>query len=488
MFSTLSAVYKPMRIFHLSAECYPVAKVGGLADVVGALPKYQTQAGHKAAVVMPFYDRKFTRENEFETVFQSATLLGTRRLFFEILKEKTNKLGFELFLVKIPGLIDRENIYSYPDETEQFIAFQLAFLDWISYSQQSPDIIHCHDHHSGLVPFLLQHSKLYTRLAKTPTVFTIHNGQYHGAFGWDKLSYLPEIDLTKTGLLDWSGGINPLASAVRCASKYTTVSPSYLEELAHNSNGLEYLFFLERAKGVGIINGIDTEVWNPATDPMIAETFTAVKVAAGKQKNKEALCSRFNLDPAKPLVSFIGRLVFEKGADLLAEAIEFTLTEYKYSGKVNFLILGTGDKETEMDLQELKEKFPADTNVYIGYNEELAHLVYAGADFLLMPSRVEPCGLNQLYSLRYGTMPLVRSTGGLKDSVIDFGDAGGYGIRYNNTSVEDICYSISRAVTLFADTKKLQTLRKRMMALDFSWDISAKQYMELYQSLNTTTI
>ncbi|MES2809062.1 MAG: glycogen synthase [Bacteroidota bacterium] len=475
-----------MKIFHLSAECYPVAKVGGLADVVGALPKYQTLAGHQAAVVMPYYDRKFTRENEFEIVFRSATLLGTRRLYFEILKEKNDVLGFELFLVRIPGLIDRENIYSYPDETEQFIAFQISFLDWISYSQQSPDIIHCHDHHSGLVPFLLQHSKLYTQLAKIPTIFTIHNGQYHGAFGWDKLSYLPEIDLTKTGLLDWSGGINPLASAVRCASRYTTVSPSYLEELSYNSNGLEYLFYLERSKGVGIINGIDTDIWNPAKDPMIAEKFSAAKVAAGKQKNKEALCARFNADPKKPLISFIGRLVHEKGADLLAEAIETSLADY--AGKATFLLLGAGETETEMELQELKEKFPKDVVVYIGYNEELAHLVYAGSDFLLMPSRVEPCGLNQLYSLRYGTMPMVRSTGGLKDSVIDFGDEGGYGIRYNNTNVEDITYSISRAVTLYADTKKLQTLRKRMMALDFSWDVSAKQYMELYQSLNTTTI
>jgi starch synthase len=474
-----------MRIFHLSAECYPVAKVGGLADVVGALPKYQNLAGLNAAVVMPYYDRKFVRENVFETVFQGATLLGTRRLFFEILKEKTDKLGFELYLVKIPGLIDREEIYSYPDETEQFIAFQIAFLDWISYSQQTPDIIHCHDHHSGLVPFLLQYSKLYTRLAKTPTVFTIHNGQYHGAFGWDKLSYLPEIDLTKTGLLDWSGGINPLASAVRCASRYTTVSPSYLDELAHSSNGLEYLFFMERAKGIGIINGIDTEVWNPETDPMITENYSAAKAAIAKQKNKAVLCTRFNLNPKRPLISFIGRLVVEKGADLLAEAIEESLEEF--AGKVSFLILGAGEPATEADLQELKEKFPKDCNVYIGYNEELAHQVYAGADFLLMPSRVEPCGLNQLYALRYGTMPMVRSTGGLKDTVVDFGDEGGYGIRYNNTSVIDIDYAISRAAVLYKDTKQVQLLRKRMMALDFSWDVSAKQYMDLYKSLKPTT-
>src|SRR5665213_3185573 len=471
-----------MKIFHLSAECYPVAKVGGLADVVGALPKYQNLLGLQAAVVMPFYDRKFTRENEFDTVFRGSTLLGIRRLYFEILKEQTGKLGFELYLVKIPGLLDREEVYSYPDETEQFVAFQLAFLDWINYSQQSPDLIHCHDHHSGLVPFLLYHSRLYTRLAQTPTIFTIHNGQYHGAFGWDKLSYLPEIDLTKTGLLDWAGGINPLASAVKCCWRYTTVSPSYLHELTLHSNGLEFLFYMEHEKGLGILNGIDTEIWNPASDPMLANRIPKTQFTKGKQANKEALCARFDLSPDKPLISFIGRLVVEKGADLLATAMEESFNEHP--GGFNFLVLGTGDKETEKELLDLMAFYPESCAVFIGYDEALAHLIYAGSDFLLMPSRVEPCGLNQLYALRYGTMPVVRSTGGLKDSVIDFGEEGGYGIRFDNASVEDICHAITRAVVLFNNTKHLQRLRKLMMALDFSWDRSAKEYIHLYKSLN----
>jgi starch synthase len=475
-----------MRIYHLSAECYPIAKVGGLADVVGALPKYQNQAGLDAAVVMPYYNSKFVRENEFETVFQSATLLGTRRLYFEILKEKTDRLGFELYLVKIPGLLDRENVYMYPDEREQFIAYQIAFLDWISYSQQTPDIIHCHDHHTGLVPFLMYHSKLYTRLSTIATVFTIHNGQYHGAFGWEHLAWLPEIDLDQTGLLDWNGGINPLAAAVKCCYKYTTVSPSYLEELSYNSNGLEFLFYLERAKGVGIINGIDTEVWNPATDPMIVQKYSAAKVTEGKLANKAALCARFNLSVDLPLISFIGRLVIEKGADLIAEALERSLNE-NY-GRVNFFILGAGEEEIEKELQLLKEKYAAHCNIFIGYNEELAHQVYAGSDFLLMPSRVEPCGLNQLYSLRYGTMPIVRATGGLKDSIIDFGDKEGYGIRFIQASVPDVCYSVNRALDVYADTKKMLQLRKRMMALDFSWDVSARKYIEVYQSIKPITI
>jgi starch synthase len=471
-----------MRIFHLSAECYPVAKVGGLADVVGALPKYQNLAGLQAAVVMPYYNRKFVQENVFDTVFRGSTLLGTRRLYFEILKEQTDKLGFELYLVKIPGLIDREEVYQYPDETEQFIAFQIAFLDWISYSQQSPDIIHCHDHHSGLVPFLLQHSKLYTRLANTPTVLTIHNGQYHGTFGWDKLSYLPEIDLTKTGLLDWAGAINPLAAAVKCCWRYTTVSPSYLQELSISSNGLEFLFYLEQAKGSGIINGIDTDIWDSKTDPMIAEKFSIKQISKGKEANKEALCSRFRFFADKPLISFIGRLVLEKGADLLATAMEESFNEHP--GGFNFLILGAGETWIEKELLQLNKFYPDQCSVFIGYDEALAHLIYAGSDFLLMPSRVEPCGLNQLYALRYGTLPMVRSTGGLKDTVIDFGEEGGYGIRYNNASVEDICGAVSRALVLYNNAKHLQTLQKLMMALDFSWDRSAKEYIDLYKSLN----
>jgi starch synthase len=470
-----------MRIFHLSAECYPVAKVGGLADVVGALPKYQNLAGLLAAVVMPYYNRKFVQENVFDVVFRASTLLGTRRLYFEILKEQTDKLGFELYLVKIPGLLDREEVYQYPDETEQFIAFQIAFLDWISYSQQTPDIIHCHDHHSGLVPFLLQHSRLYARLANVPTVLTIHNGQYHGAFGWDKLSYLPEIDLSQTGLLDWGGTINPLAAAVKCCWRYTTVSPTYLQELSISSNGLEYLFYLEGHKGQGIINGIDTDIWNPQKDPMIPEKFSIRQIANGKRANKEALCSRFGLSPGKPLISFIGRLVHEKGADLLATAMEESFNEHP--GKFNFLVLGAGESDNERELVDLKNFYTDQCNVFIGYDEALAHLIYAGSDFLLMPSRVEPCGLNQLYALRYGTLPMVRGTGGLKDTVIDFGDEGGYGIRFNNASVEDICGSVSRALVLFENTKHLQLLQKLMMALDFSWNRSAKEYLDLYNSL-----
>ncbi|MBS7565423.1 glycogen synthase [Mucilaginibacter sp. Bleaf8] len=470
-----------MRVFHLAAECYPVAKVGGLADVVGALPKYQNQEGLQAAVVLPYYNRKFVQESEFDVVFEASNLLGTKRYEFQIWKERTNKLGFELFLIYMPGLLDREEVYCYPDEREQFIAFQLAFLDWINWSQQKPDIIHCHDHHVGLIPFLLKYSALYKRLANTPTVFTIHNGQYHGAFGYDKFKYLPEVDMNHAGLLDWNGAINPLASAIKCCYKYTAVSPSYLNELEYQSNGLEYLFWLEKARGQGIINGIDTEVWDPAGDPMIAAPIQAGTPDEGKQKNKAALCEHFGLSPDLPLISFIGRLVTEKGADLLPQAFQNSLD--KHAGKLNIIMLGAGDKETEAALEALKEKYPVNYKTFIGYNEALAHQIYAGSDFLLMPSRVEPCGLNQLYALRYGTVPMVRRTGGLIDTVVDFGDEGGYGICFRQSSTADIEHATDRALELYENQEHLQLLRKRMMALDFSWNQSAQQYINLYKSL-----
>ena len=472
-----------MNVIHLSAECYPIAKVGGLGDVVGALPKYQQAAGLTAIVVLPYYDRKFVRENDFEVIFESRLTMGTFTGPFQILTETTDKLGFSLHLIKIPGLLDRTEIYCYPDETEQFVAFQLAFLEWLLNFEVLPDIIHSHDHHAGLIPFLLYHSPRYKSLAHIPTVLTIHNAQYQGWIGWEKLNLLPDIELWESKLLEWGDCINPLASAVKCCWKYTTVSPSYLEELTVNSNGLETLFMAEKSKGVGIINGIDTDIWNPETDRMISANYTAETVFAGKLENKKLVCKEFFLDESKPLIAFIGRLVGEKGADLLPEAIARILTKHK--GEVNILVLGSGETEIEEELASLTSTFKEDYNVFIGYHEALSHRIYAGADFLIMPSRVEPCGLNQLYSLRYGTVPIVRSTGGLKDTVIDISEENGYGIRFEDADVESIVAAVSRSIKLYKNTSQMKLLRNRMMGLNYSWHQSAAQYINLYKNLKS---
>lgn len=471
-----------MVVIHLSAECYPVAKVGGLGDVVGSLPKYQQAAGITSMVVMPYYDRPFVRENAFDVIYSSSFAMGANTFNFQVLKEKTDILGFYLYLIRIPGLLDRPEIYSYPDETEQYVAFQLAFLDWLLQFSEKPDLIHCHDHHTALVPFLMNYSYRYNhQLAHIPTVFTIHNGQYQGWFGWDKFHYLPDVDPWRWGMLDWNGSINSLAAGVKCCWKFTTVSPNYLEELKQNSNGLEQLFIMEQNKGAGIVNGIDTSVWDPKTDVMIPYNYTADNLSKGKQENKRAICKQFGLALSRPLVAFIGRLVKDKGADLLPDAISRTLNDLK--GKVSILVLGSGESAIEESLAALKHTIKKDYNAFIGYDEALSHLIYAGADFLLMPSRVEPCGLNQLYALRYGTAPIVRSTGGLKDTVVDVSEPQGYGICFDDASPEAISEAIVRASELFANTAGTRLLRKRMMALDFSWNRSATQYINLYESL-----
>lgn len=472
-----------MNVMHLSAECYPVAKVGGLGDVVGALPRYLCEAGITASVVMPYYNRKFVQQNVFDLIFKSTGVLGNKAFEYSILKERSKKLGFDLYLIYIPEILDREEIYCYPDEIEQFICFQLSFIDWISKSEVKPDIIHCHDHHSGLIPFLISHSINYKSLATIPTICTIHNGQYQGWFGWDKIGFLPDFDLSKAGLLDWSNCINSLAASVKCCWKFTTVSPSYLDELSYNSNGLEKLFQMEKNKGLGIINGIDTEVWDPEKDPMVRKNYSQETFDSGKKENKKLLCKEFGLSTGKPLVVFIGRLVGEKGADLLPESVSSCID--KYDENLNILILGSGDPTIEKLLSELSKKYRKNYGVHIGYDEELSHRIYAGADFLIMPSRVEPCGLNQLYAMRYGTVPIVHKTGGLKDTVIDLSEKDGYGLNFETLNIESITDTVGRALDLYKDTAKLKKVRKKIMSLDFSWDRSAGEYIELYKSLIT---
>jgi len=470
-----------MEIIHVSAECYPVAKAGGLGDVVGALPKYQRQLGHVAKVVMPMYRTKFLYANQWEVVHKGYTHLGSWWFNYTVIKEQTGRLGFDLYLVDIYGLLDREKIYGYGDDTERFTAFQVAVADWIVAWKHRPDIVHVHDHHTALIPFIFKYCYAYQSLAEVPTVLTIHNAQYQGWMGWDKSTYIPAYDTWKTGMLGWGNAINPLASGIKCAWKVTTVSPTYLEEMRSNANGLEALLEYERGKCSGILNGIDTVVWDPATDGYFEDHYTLDTVEEGKRRNKELLCQRFELDPKKPLITFIGRLVGEKGADLLPQAIE---DSFYYTGRrMNFLILGSGFPDVEGRLSAMKGLSRGDYNVYVGYDEALSHLMYAGADFILMPSRVEPCGLNQLYALRYGTIPVVRNTGGLHDTVIDYGDKDGYGIRFNHVTVGDITHGIWRATELFQQTEKMKEIRRHIMQLDFSWESSVQQYQQLYESV-----
>lgn len=480
-----------IQVLHISAECYPAAKTGGLGDVVGSLPKYMTQAGVLTAAIIPKYSVKWIKHQDWVTVYGGSVWVNWKQWHFRVQQQAGNTLGYPLFVVDIPGLHDRPGIYNdpsgapYHDEIERYVAFQQAVLDWLlSFPwQERPRVLHCHDHHTALIPWMIKHCPAWHQLAPIPTMFTIHNGQYQGAFGWNNSHFLPPYEAVAKGLLDWQGVINPMAAAIKTAWAVSTVSKSYLFELHQNSMGLESLFRQEWQKEHGIVNGIDAEIWDPATDPMIKYQLEGDNIAKFKAKNKRALCEWFGFPYDAPLISFIGRMVGEKGVDLLPDAYR----RFIHSGaRSSFLVLGTGDTWTQNQFRAMAHQFPGRFNAVIDYNESLSHQIYAGSDFLIMPSRVEPCGLNQMYAMRYGTIPIVRSVGGLKDTVPDIGepDGAGRGIRFDHFSLEDVSYAIYRAVSMWHNDPGIVThLRERIMDVDFSWEKTIGQYFAVYRSI-----
>lgn len=476
-----------MKVLHISAECYPAAKAGGLGDVVGALPKYLNQIGVPSAVIMPKYDVPWIRQRSTHTVFSDAFLMGNGYYYpFSIELAHADELGFPLYLVNLPGQFDRQGVYGdasgwFGDNAERFAFFQQAVLRWVAGVQDKPDVLHCHDHHAGLIPFMVSHCPEYHQLAHIRTVFTIHNGEYQGSLPWDKSGILPWFPPQTGGLLEWDGVIHPLASAIKCAWAVTTVSQTYMEELALSANGLEGLFRNEWAKCRGILNGIDAQVWDPRTDAYLPFKYQD-DLDTFKYENKKALLQRFHFQLEDPVVTFIGRLVREKGADLLPGLVRQVLD----SGlNINFLILGTGEPDLHEQFRYLNDRYPGRFAAILEYNEGLAHQLYAGSDFLIMPSRVEPCGLNQMYSMRYGTIPIVRTVGGLRDTVSDLPTDPweGRGFRFDQFEPNQAHHAIWNAFQLYQSADNLRAVRQRIMSLDFSWQHAAQTYTQLYREL-----
>ena len=463
---------------HFAAECFPIAKVGGLGDVAGALPKYLNSDGVSTCIFMPYYNQKWTKNTTTTPIYDGV--LKNERFYkeFTIRSYADAGLGYTVYFVDIPDLLFREQVYGYEDDPLRFIFFQQAALTFISTWKHKPEIFHCHDYHTGLIPFMIHQCPVFKPLNEIKTVFTIHNGLYTGAFDWKLAKYLPDFYIEHKGFLDWDNAINPLAAAIKCCDTCTTVSQGYLEELKVPSNPLQWLYNEYSFKSKGIVNGIDNDVWDPKTDETLAIRFTG-NWENFKQENKKEICTSTGLQPDLPLVVFIGRLNVEKGGELLTQAIGKYLQENK---KMNFYILGSGANNIEDNIRSLAQMYKKNIANYIGYNETLAHQLYAAADFILMPSIIEPCGLNQLYSMRYATIPIVRSVGGLKDTVVDFGEANGYGIRFNEANVNDVVHSLTRADALFNNINLLQKLRKICVGLDFSWDKAIKNYIEIYKN------
>ena len=475
-----------MTILHISAECYPAAKAGGLGDVVGALPKYLNNAGVETAVIMPKHRTKWLLNQTFEPLMEGTVRIGWNWQPYSIEKCLNDTLGYDLYVVNAPQYFDRSGIYTdasgvgFKDEVQRSLLFQQAVIHWVMGMAEKPKVLHCHDHHTGLLPFMIQFCPEYESLAAIKTVFTIHNGQYQGAFSWRDNQLMPLYRGEANGLLDWENTINPMASAIKCAWKFTTVSLGYLEELKANSGGLEWLINNEASKSAGILNGIDAQVWDPAIDPMLSANLVDDEVDVFKDKNREALIRMFNVTPEFPIITFIGRAVGEKGADLLPLLYESYL---EMGGAANFLFLGTGDPSVTDALIRLAMKYPKQMGVMVDYNEAVSHKLYAGSDFLIMPSRVEPCGLNQMYSLRYGTVPIVRAIGGLRDTVTDISaPTGGSGIRFDEFSLTAAMTALHRSMRLWWDDKRgFMALRRNIMKIDNSWEYATQQYINLYE-------
>ncbi len=480
----------PIKILHISAECYPAAKAGGLGDVVGALPKYLNNSGVETAVIMPKHNTKWLNNQLYSEIMRGSVRLGVHHAQYTIEECLNTDLGFKIYVVNCPQYFERPNIYTdengtgFRDDVERWLAFQQAVIHWVMGLNEKPKVLHCHDYHTGLIPFMVKHCPEYNLLEDIPTVFTIHNGEYQGMFSWQKTQEMPLFDIEAAGLLDWGGYINPMACAIKSCWRFTTVSPGYMDELRNNSGGLEWLMNNEREKSLGILNGIDAEVWNPATDPLLSIPLNK-DVETFKNENKQAICEKFGIRSDLPLLTFIGRIVGEKGADLLPEVISRFLYQ---GGAATFVILGTGDPSVSEAFRRLSFQFKDNMGVALEYNEGMAHQLYAGSDFLLMPSRVEPCGLNQMYALRYGTVPIVRSIGGLRDTVIDVGEPKkGSGICFTKFNADDLMLALIRAMRLYWDTPaSFKTLQKYIMTIDNTWQKSAKTYMDIYKQIAKT--
>ncbi|MGZ8227841.1 MAG: glycogen synthase GlgA [Methylococcaceae bacterium] len=475
------------KILFVTSEAHPLIKTGGLADVSGSLPKALAEQGEDVRIILPNYQAIKTAEAIY---FKSTVRVNN--VDVNILETRLPGTEVIVWLVDYPeffGLpgnpyVD-ENGDAWENNAERFallcrvaveVAMNRAYLDW------APEIVHCNDWQSGLVPALLS-----LESHRPATVFTIHNMAYQGLFPKATVATLklPE-QLWSLGGIEFNDLLSFLKGGLAYCDRITTVSPTYAQEIqtAEFGYGLEGLLSYRKDALSGIINGIDTDQWNPQTDPAISEHFDASSLSK-KLLNKTALQEKFSLpvNGKIPVFALISRLVEQKGIDLILECLPEVMTL-----PVQFVLLGSGDKDFEQQLVEFAKTYPDKMAITLGYNEALSHLIEAGADIFLMPSRFEPCGLNQIYSQRYGTVPIVRKTGGLADTVVDavpetLSNNTATGFVFNDATPGTLLEAIKRALLIYSLPTVWEQLQINGMETDYSWNESAKQYMALYEQL-----
>ncbi len=480
---------KSLKILFVTPELSPLVSTGGLAEVAGALPRALRAAGHDVRVIMPCY-RDIPEESRGESYCLCEAELNGRKEYGNLRVSKVPDSDIPLYLIEHHGYFSREKpygvgAYEYTDNAERFCFFCLAALHGIPQTQWTPDVVHCHDWHTAALPVFLR-----TRFAghpfwgRVPTVFTIHNLAFQGRYGADKLGQTGlDPSLFHVGCLEYEGDLNLMKGAIAFSTKINTVSPRYAREIQtlEYGDGLDGMLRTRSGDVSGILNGVDYDIWDPETDPYIAANYSETELS-GKAKCKAALQRRFNLPQIDvPLFGIVSRLYWQKGISLLADAMDAVT-----GMDAQLAILGTGDPDLESRLAHASHCFPGKVGLALKFDAALAHQVMAGSDFMLMPSRYEPCGLAQMYAMAYGAIPVVRRTGGLADSVRDYNLAHrrhgtATGISFVPMTPQALTRAMRRALDLYAAPEQLHGVRMACMREDFSWDRSCQDYVRLYR-------
>lgn len=474
------------RILLASSEAAPYAKSGGLADVVGSLPEELTRKGYEVRVVIPLYQKVIDRSiQEMKKITTFDVDMGQKKTIASVWE--LDKGDVVYYFIEHQGYFERPNFYGYPDDGERFAFFDISVVDMLDHIGWFPQLIHSNDWQAGMIPLLAKYRHPYDdRYQSIKHVYTIHNILFQGNFPPAMLESCLDLpmDYFYDGTLRQGRDMNFMKGGILFADKITTVSNNYAHEILtpQYGEGLEAVLGSRSWDLWGIVNGIDTKVWNPETDERIEKRYSA-KDPSGKGADKAKLQEQMGLRVSDDtfLMAMVSRLTSQKGIYLLLDHI------YEVMGMdVQLVVLGTGDMDAENRLKGLEYQFPHRAVYYCGYNEELSHQIYAGADAFLMPSLFEPCGISQLISMRYGTLPIVRETGGLKDTVEPYNqfENTGTGFTFANASREDLLQAVRRASdTYYYNKDAWKLLMEHAMQKDVSWENSAKLYDELYSSL-----
>ncbi|MBD1383565.1 glycogen synthase GlgA [Metabacillus arenae] len=475
-----------MKVLFAVSECVPFIKSGGLADVAGALPKELKRLGTDVYVMMPKYGLIPDRYLEkMEKVDELTVSVGWRKQYCGI--EKLVVDGITYFFIDHEYYFKRDSLYGHYDDGERFSFFCRAILDSLKIIDLRPDIIHSHDWHTGMISYLLKEEyNSQAFYANIHTIFTIHNLQFQGIFPRDILHNLLglEDEHFHSEKLEFHGFVNFMKAAIVSSDAITTVSPTYKDEIQTPYYGerLDGLLRFKSASLAGILNGIDDELYDPKTSPYLKTPFSETSIDK-KLENKLELQKMFGLpeESDTPLIAMVTRLTKQKGLDL----VKRTLQELLETESFQLIVLGTGEKEFEDYFRHMEWLYSKNVKAYIGFDEPLAHRIYAGSDLFLMPSKFEPCGLGQLIALRYGSLPIVRETGGLNDTVHSYREdtREGNGFSFTNFNAHDMMFTIRRALHLYEDKKIWNQIVKTAMSQDYSWAQSAFKYNQLYAEL-----